>query len=104
MVHLSCRVHVSACAVCVWLFHELSWEQGNLFASGVNTGKLLSTLLSSTDMANEEKRAVVLAAAAEAGVTHMARRPGGAWVPCAAVPAPHLSHCVNVARWAAPAA
>lgn len=60
----------------------LGWEQGNYFASGVNTAKLLNVLLSTTDLGVEAKRAEIVGLAQRANTTSMARRPGGQWVPC----------------------
>lgn len=75
---------------------RVRWEQGNLFASGVNTGRLLNILLAVRDLRDADTRAAVEAAAHRANTTMMARRPGGAWVPCADAPAPYMSKCMRV--------
>jgi hypothetical protein len=73
----------------------LGWEQGNYFAAGVNTAKLLNILLSTNDLATPEKRAEVVGLAQLANTTSMARRPGGQWVPCHTVPT-HNAMCLTV--------
>lgn len=73
----------------------LGWEQGNMFASGVNTAKLLNILLSTSDLKDSGKLAVVTDAASAAGVSSMARRPGGEWVPCANA---RTAVCINLTK------